>query len=76
MRRPPPSAVFEEGVDALGDIDETVHSVFADAPFGGGGGAGDYRAEGFHLSINEEGDFTLDIEADGRRLNGDLRVLW
>lgn len=67
---PAPSAVFEEGVDALGDIDETVHSVFADAPFG----AGDYRAEGFHLSINEEGDFTLDIEADGRRLNGDLRV--
>ncbi|MCC5979142.1 MAG: hypothetical protein JJU21_13850 [Salinarimonas sp.] len=67
---PAPSSVFEEGVDALGDIDETVHSVFADAPFG----AGDYRAEGFTLSINEDGDFTLEIEADERTLTGDLRV--
>jgi hypothetical protein len=67
---PAPSAVFEEGVDALGDIDESVHSVFADAPFG----AGDYRAEGFHLSITEEGDFTLEIESGERTLSGDLRV--
>ncbi|MGY6646343.1 MAG: hypothetical protein ACXIVD_14095 [Salinarimonas sp.] len=67
---PAPSAVFEEGVDALGDIDEAVHSVFADAPFG----AGDYRAEGFHLSITEEGDFTLEIESGERTLSGDLRV--
>ncbi len=67
---PAPSAVFEAGVDALGDIDESIHSVFADAPFG----AGDYRAEGFHLSVTEEGDFTLEIESDGRTLNGDLRV--
>ena len=67
---PAPSAVFEAGVDALGDIDETVHSVFADAPFG----AGDYHADGMHLSISEDGDFTLAIETDGRILNGDLRV--
>lgn len=67
---PAPSAVFEDGVEALGDIDESVHSVFADAPFG----AGDYRADEFHLSITEEGDFTLEIESADRTLSGDLRV--
>jgi len=67
---PAPSAVFEDGVDALGEIDESVLSIFADAPFG----AGDYLAEGFLLSITDEGDFTLTIESDGRELNGDLRV--
>lgn len=67
---PAPSAVFEDGVDALGDIDDSVHSVFADAPFG----AGDFRADGFRLSITEEGDFTLEIESGERTLSGDLRV--
>ncbi len=67
---PTPSSVFEDGADALGDIDDTIQSVFADAPFN----AGDYRAEGFDLSINEDGDFTLEIAADGRVLDGDLRI--
>lgn len=67
---PTPSSVFEDGADALGEIDDAFHSVFADAPFD----AGDFRAEGFELSIKDDGDFRLEIAGDGRVLNGDLRV--
>jgi hypothetical protein len=67
---PTPSAIFEEGADALGDIDETIHSVFADAPFD----AGSFEAEGYRLDIDEEGDFRLEMMDSGRVLHGDLRV--
>jgi len=67
---PTPSEIFEEGADALGDIDETVHSVLADAPFE----AGRFEAEGFRLEVDEEGDFQLEILEDERVLHGDLRV--
>ncbi len=67
---PAPSAIFEEGADALGDIDETIHSVFADAPFD----AGRFEAEGFRLDIDEEGDFRLEMLENERVLHGDLRV--
>lgn len=67
---PAPSAVFEEGVDALGEIDDSERSFFTDAPFD----AGEFRAEGYRLVITAEGGFTLHIEARDQSLDGDLRV--
>lgn len=67
---PAPSAIFEGGADALGDIDETIHSVFADAPFD----AGSFEAEGYRLDIDEDGDFRLEMRDTDRVLHGDLRV--
>lgn len=67
---PTPSAIFEEGADALGDIDETIHSVFADAPFD----AGRFETQGYRLDVDEEGDFRLEMLESDRVLHGDLRV--
>lgn len=67
---PMPSTLFEEGVEALGDIDASTFGVFADAPFE----AGVYRAENVVLTLEPDGDFTLEFTGEGRSFSGEARV--
>lgn len=68
---PVPSAAFEEGVAAFGDVDASAAGgVFADAPFGPGA----YEAEGVVLELAPDGAFTLEVAETGATFSGDARV--
>lgn len=68
---PMPSSVFEEGVEALGEVDAPASGVFADAPFE----PGVYEAEDVVLTLEPEGAFTLELTSgEGGRFAGEARV--
>ncbi|TVR07200.1 MAG: hypothetical protein EA385_13545 [Salinarimonadaceae bacterium] len=67
---PVPSSVFDEGVDALGEIDLSGSAVFADAPFE----PGTFEAEDVKLTLDPSGEFTLELAGVGERYTGQARV--
>lgn len=72
---PVPSSVFEEGVAALGEVGGPTSDVFADAPFEPGVyEAGVYEAGDVMLTLEPDGDFTLELAGEGRSFAGEARV--
>lgn len=67
---PVPSSVFEEGVAALGEVGGPTSDVFADAPFE----PGVYEAGDVMLTLEPDGDFTLELAGEGRSFAGEARV--